>query len=545
MKGLRASAAVPAVVIAAAIAIGGLYLRAEHLGRDSVWHDEAFSARAARPSPAAIVSMTAAQDNNPPLYYLLLHYWTTLEGRDSEDALRGLSVLFGVLGLGGIFLAALPLAGPRVAILGSALLAASLFHVEYSREARMYTLLFLTSTLSMYTFLRLGSARRAGAWAAGWIVCTLALLMSHTGAVFMWAAEHLCWLFLASRPADPGARLAPAPWRRWLAVNAIVAAAALPWAIVVFHQHRRLGGTFWVQPPYLSEPLDVIMEIAGVPRALQLPMLAAVAGALMFAVLFRRTALAHVPVRGVTLGILLIWGAVPVLAPWIWSYIDVPILIPRVAIASLAPLLIALACAIDAVRPRWFSTAAGIALVLACAVQSWSYTHRLTKEDWRGVAALIEADARPGDLLLLHEASRRVGLEYYLRCPIADIAGFPDHRFRAGETVVPSELGELRERVAGALRVWLITAHGHDPHRLIAGTLAERFTLQRHYAYRQIGVTLFARSREIASTELTRPAPGRHDPFARPGPAVSSPPRVFFAHVPPRNNTASSRAGRD
>jgi hypothetical protein len=252
---------------------------------------------------------------------------------------------------------------------------------------------------------------------------------------------------------------------------------------------------FWVHPPYLREPIDVVLQFVGATPVFGGAVLAGLIGALTLTAARRRAT--GVPpctsMNTTSVAVLLIWGAVPVFGPWIWSYIDVPILIPRIAIAALAPLLIGLAAAVVAIRPRAVSVGVGSALVLAFALQSWNYTHRLTKEDWRGVAALVQNEARAGDLLLLHEGTRRVGLEYYLRHPVAEIAGFPDHRFRAGETVIPSELDTLRARVAPYRRVWLITAHSHDPHGLIAHTLGEQFRQERRRRFRQIEVILFSR----------------------------------------------------
>jgi hypothetical protein len=197
--------------------------------------------------------------------------------------------------------------------------------------------------------------------------------------------------------------------------------------------------------------------------------------------------------RDTILGVLLIWGAVPVLAPWIWSYVGLPILIPRIAIATLAPLMIVAAFGLDAIQPRWASAFCGVVLLSAFGVQSWAYTHRLTKEDWRSVASVINAAAEPGDLVLFHEASRRKGLDYYLRQPIADIAGFPTRRFRAGETIESAELDGLTDIVQPYRRIWLVLANSRDRDGLIERRLEQMFVLRQATEYRQVKVRLFTR----------------------------------------------------
>ena len=68
-----------------------------------------------------IVSI-AAKDVHPPLYYLLLHFWTALFGQ-TESAARMLSVVFSVLTVFVIYRIALMLFDLRIAIL-TALLSA-------------------------------------------------------------------------------------------------------------------------------------------------------------------------------------------------------------------------------------------------------------------------------------------------------------------------------------------------------------------------------------------------------------------------------------
>jgi len=57
----------------------------------SVWRDEAFSYFMARPNILQVIINTA-HDFNPPLYYLLLHFWMKLTG-PSDEGLRILSLI--------------------------------------------------------------------------------------------------------------------------------------------------------------------------------------------------------------------------------------------------------------------------------------------------------------------------------------------------------------------------------------------------------------------------------------------------------------------
>jgi hypothetical protein len=63
-----------------------------YLMTQSFWQDEAFSYFLARLPVIDIIKKTAA-DFNPPLYYILLHFWMSIFS-SSEVAMRSLSLIF-------------------------------------------------------------------------------------------------------------------------------------------------------------------------------------------------------------------------------------------------------------------------------------------------------------------------------------------------------------------------------------------------------------------------------------------------------------------
>ena len=61
------------------------------------WLDEAISASIAEKGPSGLVE-ALRHDGHPPLYYLLLHWWSVIVG-DSDFALRAMSGVFSVFSL--------------------------------------------------------------------------------------------------------------------------------------------------------------------------------------------------------------------------------------------------------------------------------------------------------------------------------------------------------------------------------------------------------------------------------------------------------------
>jgi len=124
-----------------------------HLGGQSLGVDDAFSFSISKQSASPIVLTTAA-DVHPPLYYLLLYYWMMLFGT-SVFGMKLLSVLFGVLAIVMVYVVGRQLFDQQVGLLGAFILAISPFNIEFSQEARMYSLMTLLALLSTYFFVRL------------------------------------------------------------------------------------------------------------------------------------------------------------------------------------------------------------------------------------------------------------------------------------------------------------------------------------------------------------------------------------------------------
>lgn len=131
------------------ILLAGLILRLINLNQ-SFWLDEAISALTARQQfPYQWFGISG--DFQPPLYYLILHFWMRF-GNWQEWFLRVPSVVFGVLTIVAIYKFCCQLLGKKTAVLASLLMATSQFHIYYSQELRMYSLLCLLSSLSMWFF---------------------------------------------------------------------------------------------------------------------------------------------------------------------------------------------------------------------------------------------------------------------------------------------------------------------------------------------------------------------------------------------------------
>lgn len=256
----------------------GLALRAYRISYPFVFSDEAFSWRVAD-CPLPDLLRRAAGDTHPPLHYLLLHGWMAAWG-DSPAALRGLSVLCGVLAIGASYLVVVEAcAGPRAATWqerGGGLLAAALMAVHWgqilpARTARMYSLGVLLALVSAWLLLRaLRAVRFAPAWWTLYGVAVAAFCYAHNFAFFTVAGQTAFVLadvarqWFASRelssPEDAAAReRATRSACGFLRAGLVAFALYSPWLPVFQAQLKRVQQSFWVDAPTLRYLTQVLL----------------------------------------------------------------------------------------------------------------------------------------------------------------------------------------------------------------------------------------------------------------------------------------------
>ncbi len=132
----------------------GVFLRVFLLGSKCMWLDETFSVWLANHSVPDMLQWITRIDQHPPLYYLLLRYWIAHNGDTPYDA-RLLSALFGAGTIPIIYLIGKRMSGGIMGLAAAVFLTFSPFHVYYSQETRMYTLLMFNTAVAIYTLVRL------------------------------------------------------------------------------------------------------------------------------------------------------------------------------------------------------------------------------------------------------------------------------------------------------------------------------------------------------------------------------------------------------
>ncbi|MDD5629834.1 MAG: glycosyltransferase family 39 protein, partial [Elusimicrobia bacterium] len=220
------------------------WARFHGLGVRGLWLDEAYSAHLAHCGWTGLIR-ELSRESTPPFYYLILHGWTSVLG-EGEAALRLLSALFSLGGIGALYVLVRKHFSAGSAELAAVLIAFSPLHVYYAQEARMYALLALLGTVLVDAAMDYVQKRGARALLVAGVSGTL-MLYTHTIALWLVAG---CALAVCASARDRKTRLG------WLAMVLATVLAYSPWAAVLAAQLARQRTVLeWFNPLWESKPV--------------------------------------------------------------------------------------------------------------------------------------------------------------------------------------------------------------------------------------------------------------------------------------------------
>lgn len=177
------------------ILIIGSFLRLFHLDFQSVWLDEIHTLNESNPklSFSEVYDALLIAEPHPPLYFFIMNVIFKIFGYSTFVA-RLFSALIGIAGLYAIYLLGKEMFSKRVGIYAMILLSVNYFHIYYSQDARMYGLLFLTTTVSFFYLIRLIKTPTLKNTLIFGLVSTL-MIYSHFFAIFTLLAQYLILLY--------------------------------------------------------------------------------------------------------------------------------------------------------------------------------------------------------------------------------------------------------------------------------------------------------------------------------------------------------------
>ena len=178
----------------------GAFLRLFHLDFQSVWLDEIHTLNESNPefSFQEVYSTLLIAEPHPPLYFFIMNIVFKIFGYTTLVA-RLFSAFIGIAGIYTIYLLGKELYSKKVGIYAMILLSVNYFHIYYSQDARMYVLLFFTTTLSFYFLTKLLKNPTIKNTIIFSVVSTL-MIYSHFFFFFSLIAQYLILLYFIIFP---------------------------------------------------------------------------------------------------------------------------------------------------------------------------------------------------------------------------------------------------------------------------------------------------------------------------------------------------------
>lgn len=363
-------------------------LRTYNLDGASLWSDETRSALMALTQPLHIIN-NAGTDVHSPAFYLVEHYWIKGLGQ-SDYSIRLLSVFSSVLTVAVTFALSKRIFRADTATVAAVLVAASEFHLRLAQEARPYALLSLL-TVTSFLFLAELVRRPAGQTAGKYVLVTIPLIYIHPYGLIVVAAQNL-FMFLQWRP-----KLSFSGWpARWISIQFALLLAYSPWLAQFAIQLSRVrnGVLPYYALPTASSVLGTFLEFANLSRYL-------------LGIMILLSIVAFGGIRTYKYqslhAMLSIWLVAPAAIAFLVSWIFTPIYDTRGLIGSSPALYILAAHGLCKLHSRYFQAGLLVIMLGFCGEALWYYYPNVHKDDWRGAAGIIAAQAHQGDTLCVVE----------------------------------------------------------------------------------------------------------------------------------------------
>lgn len=442
------------LIILSLVLLLSFILRVYRLEIESIWYDEAFSISVANENIFKLIERVAA-DDNPPLYYIILHFWIKMFGY-GENSVRFISVIFGVLSVYVLYRVGRLIFNEEIGILGAFILSISLFNIRYSQDTRFYSLLTLLVLISNYYFIKILKERN-GKYIIGYIISTMAISYTHVFGLFYIIFQNIYYLLIFRKNI-----------KFWITIQGAILLLFLPWLIIFINQiiyiintGGKTGGGHIsnIQQPSLTIIIETFKSFASNYTTLYLFIILVIIGTVAYK--YKMASDVNDKI------FLLLWLFVPIVLGVVISLIALPIYKTKYVIASVPAFILLVSKGIFNFRKNIIIFTILIILILSTVPSLERYYNVYEKVQWRDVVDYIEQNRgnNDNDFIMLYPAST-LPFKYYYK---------NDSNFKT----IKAEETKNFTKYDG---IWLIFAHVRPEMKngsvLIENTLAETHALQ-------------------------------------------------------------------
>ncbi|MDM8520592.1 glycosyltransferase family 39 protein [Anaerolineales bacterium HSG6] len=406
-------------IILAVVFFGATVLRLINLGQPSQWNDEAISAFIARGTTTQILT-NQFHSLHPPGYYLFLHGWSQIFGT-SDFWLRLPSALMGVMSVMMIYLLGRAMFKPNTGLWAAILTSFMPFHLFYSQELRMYSQLFLLTTIVFFCQVKLwqGTDKRYGWWLL-YLLAGLWGLYTHYFFILIIGVFGLYFilrqLIFLDKPSPPKPERLPS-WLDVIGVHLVMLLLYLP---IIFWVRDQLSQSqdYWIQEASLGQFLSIPLAFTigqFLPPTLLVVGYGFVLMLLIVILLQAGRTLAQKTTDAPFLLLVLMAYWLPVLIMFGVSLFWTPLTLPRLMMVAAPGLYLLLAWGVTRPKEAIVNMALIIPILLIGLVAdyNWLFNPEYTKPPAREAALFIQSMAQSDEAIIhANDSSFRLFLYY-------------------------------------------------------------------------------------------------------------------------------------
>ena len=360
--------------------------------------DEPFTIFYAQADLKEIFTMLPGE-NNPPLFFLLLHFWIKIFGI-SAFSVRFLPFVFSCLTALMVFQTGRRFFSMKMGMAAALIFTFSNYQLLFAHEARVYSLFALLTSCSMYLFMllrRQPGSRRIMLLLSG---VNILLLYSHFFGFLVIGIQIIAMLSISQYRAKV--------FKSFMIALGVTLLAYIPYFPVLISRYSSsaVSGT-WVSPPVISDLYTMLWRYSNAPVATVF--MIGVLGIAALLWLFRL-------VKGQNQTspdskVLLIWFLIPYLAMFLISFI-MPVFLDRYTVFISIGYYLLVALALDSLpeKNRIFTAVSAMAILLMAVTFSPDLDNKRRLKEATG---RIESLKGPGTAVIICPSWLEYGFAYH------------------------------------------------------------------------------------------------------------------------------------
>ena len=460
----------------------GLFLRIYDLGTESIWYDEAISVAVAKLDLFAQIKWSFIQnDNNPPLYYTILHFWVWIFG-DSEFSARVPSALFGSFSIIAIYSVGRFLFNKNVGLLAALILATSVFHIKYSQKARAYSLLALLTLVSYYFYLKITSSKERS-YFVGYVISSVLLLYTHYFGFFIIAAQNIFFFTEYFRNRKVG----ELSLKKWVVSQVLLFILYLPGFVLAGKHTAAIQAGFWLPEPTLVGILKCFHIYSGSVSLFILFLIFLLLSIIGLRQIKDRIGLKErlKPIleysQKLSLSnsnrvyLLLLWLFVPIVLPYLVSLVSTPILLYRYTIGGSLAFYLLAAKGIDNTGYKKVMFLMAALVLIFSSFNLEKYYSSVNKFQWRETIGYIEDNSGYGDYVVVYPVFEIESAFYYKERKDLNVYSLTD------EFLLQADIGNKN--------LWVVlAAHAGTKKEFLEQVLGQRYDLLSQKKYKSLNL---------------------------------------------------------